>query len=79
MSKTKVMIALSGGVDSSAAAQLMLQAGYDCVGATMCLHDPTDTAQDARAVAEKLQIPFYHLDRSQAFRNLVMDDFVAAK
>ena len=76
MSKTKVLIALSGGVDSSVAAHLMLQSGYDCIGATMRLHDPADDAQDARAVAQKLNIPFYHLDRSQDFRRLVMDDFV---
>ena len=76
MTKPKALIAMSGGVDSSVAAHLMLQSGYCCIGATMCLHDPLDTAEDARAVAQKLDIPFFHLDRSQAFRTLVMDDFV---
>lgn len=72
----KAMIAMSGGVDSSVAAWLMQQAGYHCIGATMRLHDPLDNASDARAVAQKLGIPFHLLDCTAEFRTLVMDHFV---
>lgn len=74
--QTKVMIAMSGGVDSSAAACLMQREGYACIGATLRLHDPLDSANDARAVAEKLNMPFQHLDATEEFRKLVMDHFV---
>ena len=71
----KVVVAMSGGVDSSVAAGLLLEAGYDCVGTFMCLNHPdlpdggggrrccsvTDAA-DARDTARKLGIPFYVLD-----------------
>ena len=73
---TKALIAMSGGVDSSAAAFLAQQAGLDCIGTTMLLHDPHDDAADARAVAEKLNMPFRLLDATEAFRTQVMDYFV---
>ena len=76
MSTHKALIALSGGVDSSVAARLMQQAGYDCIGVTMRLHDPKDDAADARAVAHKLQIPFVLADCTEAFREMVMCHFV---
>ncbi len=76
MSQPKALIAMSGGVDSSVAAHLALQAGFDCVGATMLLHNPLDHADDARAVAQKLDIPFVLLDCSDDFRRMVMDHFV---
>lgn len=78
MVPSKVMIAMSGGVDSSVAAYLMQQAGSQCIGATMALHDPMDTAQDARAVAEKMNIPFHRFDCSEEFRQLVMSHFVSS-
>ena len=78
MAQTKAMIAMSGGVDSSVAACLMQQAGYQCIGAMMRLHDPSGSAEDAQAVADRLGIPFYLLDRSEAFRQQVMDHFVSA-
>lgn len=77
MAQQKVLIAMSGGVDSSVAACLMQQAGFECIGAMMRLHDPADNAADARAVAEKLDMPFRLLDCSDAFRRQVMDHFVA--
>ena len=55
----KVMIAMSGGVDSSVAAFLALQQGYECVGSMMRLWDSSaSAADDAQAVAQKLSIPF---------------------
>ena len=75
----KAMIGMSGGVDSSVAAYLTAQAGYDCIGATMLLHlgDGCD-AEDARHVATKMGLPFHIFDFSQEFCALVKDSFVAA-
>lgn len=75
----KALIGMSGGVDSSVAAYLTRQAGYDCIGATMKLHigDGSD-AEDARAVAAKMGLPFYEFDFSKAFTALVKDSFVRA-
>ena len=73
----KALIGMSGGVDSSVAVDLMMRAGFDCIGGTMLLHDSTpDAAQDAEAVAARLGIPFYVFDLSERFRKAVMDDFV---
>ena len=69
------MIAMSGGVDSSVAAYLMQQQGYDCVGGTMLLCD-MPAGRDAKAVADRLGIPFYEYDARDLFRAQVMDDFV---
>lgn len=68
----KVIIAMSGGVDSSVAAFLMKEKGYECIGATMKLYDNEDIGisrektccslddiDDARAVARRLDMPFY--------------------
>ncbi len=75
----KALIAMSGGVDSSVAAYLTMQAGYDCIGCTMRLHGesglPDDTA-DARAVAERLGIPFRVFDLTELFREKVIGSFV---
>ena len=67
----KALIAMSGGVDSSVAAALMLKKGYECIGVTMKLYDnediqesrektccSLDDIEDARAVARKLGIPY---------------------
>ena len=75
----KALIAMSGGVDSSVAAHLMLQKGHDCIGATMLLCGalaPGGGAQDAAAVAERLNIPFYVFDHTETFREKVVDSFV---
>ncbi|MBE6978593.1 MAG: tRNA 2-thiouridine(34) synthase MnmA [Ruminococcaceae bacterium] len=73
----QALIAMSGGVDSSVAAWLTQQAGFLCVGATMRLL-PTDSADasDARAVAQRLGMPFHLLDMTQAFAQEVIADFV---
>ena len=73
----KAMIAMSGGVDSSAAAWLTIEAGFHCIGATMKLF-PTGSAEDAadaRAVAQRLGIDFHLIDATDHFRHQVMDRF----
>lgn len=77
MSKSKALIAMSGGVDSSVAAYLAMAAGYNCVGATMQLLPCEVSSKDAQAVADRLGIPFYALDFQQEFCAEVMDRFVA--
>ncbi len=73
----KVLIAMSGGVDSSVAAHLVCSGGAACVGATMQLFDKSpEDADDARAVADRLGLPFYVLDFTDRFREQVMDKFV---
>ncbi len=91
MSKTKVVVAMSGGVDSSVAACLLKEQGYEVVGFFMrtgAVHEPTPgqcstrkgccsatDAADARSVAEKLGINFYALNFEREFDQIV-DYFV---
>jgi len=84
----KALIAMSGGVDSSAAALLMKKAGFDCIGATMKLHDSggetysekacctASDAEDARGVCVKLGIPYYVFNFSVDFNKNVIKKFV---
>ncbi|MBQ4464768.1 MAG: tRNA 2-thiouridine(34) synthase MnmA [Oscillospiraceae bacterium] len=87
----KAMIAMSGGVDSSVAALLMQQAGYECVGATMQLFHNEDAGiprektccslddvQDAKLVCAKLGILHYVFNFSDRFRKDVMERFAAS-
>ena len=89
--RPRVLIAMSGGVDSSVAAQLLLDAGYDCIGATMRLYDAGTSGrdparacgnladiEDARAVAGRLGIPFEVLDCRAAFERDVIEAFTRA-
>lgn len=86
--KKKVVIGMSGGVDSSVAAYLLKEQGYDVIGIMMKLSpdDPDyaeneggccslSAANDARRVADKLDIPFYVMNFKEPFRKYVIDDF----
>ena len=73
----KVMVAMSGGVDSSVAALLTIQKGHSCVGATMLLWGE-GTAADAQRVCQQLGIPFHVLDHRADFCREVVDSFIAS-
>ncbi len=83
MEEKIALVAMSGGVDSSVAAYLTRQAGYQCMGAIARLcdsslpgcADPDGSIEDARAVAQRLGMEFLVLDRTQAFRKEVVDYF----
>ena len=90
MEQKKALIGMSGGVDSSAAALLMQQAGYSCVGATMRLYDnemiglnsntccSLDDVEDARSVARRLDIPFYVFNFKEDFEEKVIGNFISS-
>ena len=86
----KALIAMSGGVDSSVAAYLMKEAGYDCIGVTMKLYDNEDIGmarektccslsdiEDARSVCVKLGIPYYVFNFKDDFKEKVIDNFIS--
>jgi len=87
---TRVVVAMSGGVDSSVTAALLAEQGYDVVGITLQLYDHGVAIQkkgaccagqdihDARRVAEMLNIPHYVLDYESRFKDQVMEDFADA-
>lgn len=76
--KMRVMIGMSGGVDSSVAALLLKQGGADVVGVTLLLtkEDNGDNAKDAKAVADTLEIPHLTYDLRKEFEQDVTDYFV---
>ncbi|MBV8549263.1 MAG: tRNA 2-thiouridine(34) synthase MnmA [Alphaproteobacteria bacterium] len=86
-SATRVVVAMSGGVDSSVTAALLAEQGYDVVGVTLQLYDhgaavgrkgaccAGQDIYDASRVAEKIGIPHYVLDYESKFSQDVMDDF----
>ncbi len=87
----KAIVAMSGGVDSSVAAYLMKERGFDCIGVTMKLFEnedvgvsrergccSADDAEDARSVAYRLGMPFYVFNFAEDFRREVIERFVRA-
>jgi len=87
---TRVVVAMSGGVDSSVTAALLKSEGYDVVGVTLQLYDhgaathrkgaccAGQDIHDARAVADRLGIPYYVLDYESRFKETVIDRFAAS-
>jgi tRNA-specific 2-thiouridylase len=89
----RVVVAMSGGVDSSVAAAILAEEGYEVIGVGLQVWDyagsrpparrfgsccaPADFA-DARRVADSLGVPFYLLDAEEVFRRTVVDPFVAS-
>ena len=90
MEKKKVVVGMSGGVDSSVAAWLLKKQGYDVIGVTMQIWQDElpeqqeenggccglSAVDDARRVAERLQIPYYVMNFKKEFKDNVMDYFV---
>lgn len=86
-SQTRVVAAMSGGVDSSVVAAMLAREGYDVVGVTLQLYDhgaavnkpgaccAGQDIHDARRVADRIGIPHFVLDYESRFRDAVMDDF----
>lgn len=88
--KKKVVIGMSGGVDSSVGAWLLKEAGYEVIGVTMQIWQEEDTlsleenggccglsaVEDARRVAERLGIPYYVMNFKKEFKENVMDYFI---
>lgn len=87
--KKKVVVGMSGGVDSSVAAYLLKEKGYEVIGVTMRMapNDPDvieneggccglSAVEDARRVCDKLEIPFYVLNFKEIFKEKVIDKFV---
>ena len=86
---TRVVVAMSGGVDSSVAAALLVEQGYDVVGMMMRLWSEEtvtgrvfnrcctpDQMSDARRIADSLKIPFYVLDTKDVFRDTIVEYFI---
>ncbi len=90
--RPRVLVAMSGGVDSSVAAALLVEQGYEVVGVTMQVWDYSSCdieegngtccssvdVDDARSVADKLAIPFYVINCEAKFKASVIDPFIAS-
>ena len=91
MSKKRVVVGMSGGVDSSVAAYLLKEAGYEVIGVTMQIWQSEEeqvleenggccglqAVEDARRVAGMLDIPYYVMNFREEFQKKVIDYFMA--
>lgn len=91
LKKKKVLVAMSGGVDSSVAAALLVEQGFDVIGVTMQVWDysscsieeglgtccSSSDVDDARSVADRLNIPFFVINCEEEFKEKVIDPFVS--
>jgi len=88
--ETTVVVAMSGGVDSSVAAALLVEMGFNCIGVMMRLWAETgagagssnkccslESVNDARSVADALAIPFYLINVEETFKRVVVDDYIS--
>ena len=81
----KIVVAMSGGVDSSVAAAILKEEGHDVIGITMQIWPggkessccSLSAVEDARRVANKLGIPYYVLNFKKIFKKKVIDDFIS--
>ena len=91
LTEMRALIAMSGGVDSSVAAKIMTEKGFECVGCTMKLYDNEDAGipkghtccslddiQDARSVAYELGMNHYVFNFKDSFREKIIDNFAKA-
>ena len=91
MERKRVLVGMSGGVDSAAAAALLQDGGYEAVGCTLRLLDSQvlgqevesgccslEDVEDARSVARRLGMDFFVFNFKDAFRRHVIEDFAAA-
>ena len=76
--KKKVLLGMSGGVDSSVAAILLKQQGYEVIGVTLELFEGNEstTSKDAKKVCENLKIPHFTYSFTKEFKKYVIDDFI---
>jgi len=78
--KKRVVVAMSGGLDSSTVAEMLVKKGYECIGVYMRLNtkEPNFDEDAARRVCQKLKIKFYPVDLTDSFKKEIKDYFLAS-